>query len=177
MAVMSRSESSSAAPAATQLEALRARDRWPRARLEVFQHERLRELIEHAVSASPYYREVLGADALDPDVRLEDLPTLSKATLVEQFDRVVTDPRLCLAEVEAHAGGPDPAALLHGAYHVFTTSGTTGRRGVFPQTLVEFRQWLDLAARAVWRNGISSAARPIGIPAPTPPHITQKLFA
>jgi phenylacetate-CoA ligase len=163
--------------AATHLEALLARDRWSREQLITFQHERVRELIEHAAAASPYYREVLGPDALAPDVRLEDLPTLTKATLMEQFDRVVTDPRLRLAAAEAHAAGPEPGGLLGDRYHVFTTSGTTGRRGLFPQTLGEFGHWLDVTVRAVHRAGLDSTARVIGIAAPTPLHITQKLFA
>jgi phenylacetate-CoA ligase len=162
--------------AAAHLEALLARDRWSREQLVAFQHERLRELIEHAATASPYYREVLGRDALAPDVRIEHLPTLTKATLMEQFDRVVTDPRLRLDAIEAHATGPEAGTLLGGRYHAFTTSGTTGRRGLFPQTQAEFGHWLDVAGRTVHRAGLDSSARVIGIAAPTPLHITQKLF-
>ena len=39
------------------------RDHWSREQLVAHQQERLRELLVHAVSASPYYREALGADA------------------------------------------------------------------------------------------------------------------
>jgi hypothetical protein len=110
---------------------LLARDRWPRERLLAFQRERLRELLRHASASSPYYRELLGQDA--EDAELGDLPTLTKATLMEQFDCVVADMRLRLEAVEARAACDEPAALLLGEYHVFSTSGTTGRRGVFPQ--------------------------------------------
>ncbi len=158
-------------------EALLARDRWSRDRLLAHQRERLRELLAHAVSASPYYREALGSDALAPDLRLEDLPTLSKATLMEQFDRVAADRRLRLADVEEHMAGPDPGAVFAGAFHVFTTSGTTGRRGVFPQTAGEFDEWLAAAWRARRRIGLGPELRAIGIGAPTPLHITQKVFA
>ena len=158
-------------------EELRARDRWSRDRLLAHQRERLHMLVDHAISASPYYREVLGDGAVAPDVRLDELPTLSKRTLMEQFDRVVADPRLRLAVAEAHAGGDDPGALLAGRYHIFSTSGTSGWRGIFPQTLEERDQWLSAAWRAVARIGIPPGARTIGIPAPTPLHITQKLFA
>jgi phenylacetate-CoA ligase len=161
---------------ATQFEALLARDRWSREQLLAFQHERLRELIEHAATASPFYREALGPDALAPDVRIEDLPILTKATLMDQFDRVVTDPRLRLDGIDTHITGPDPGALLGGRYHVFTTSGTAGRRGVFPQTQAEFGRWLDVAGRNIHRAGLESTLRVIGIAAPTPLHLTQKLF-
>lgn len=158
-----------------------AHDRWSRDRLLAYQRERLRELIEHAVSRSAYYREALGRAALDPDVRLEDLPTLSKATLMAQFDRVLADPRLAFEMIEAHAGGADPGSMLQGAtgtgaYHVFCTSGTTGQRGVFPQTRAEFGQWLQAAWRVWARIALPREARTIGIGAPTPLHITQKLF-
>jgi phenylacetate-coenzyme A ligase PaaK-like adenylate-forming protein len=163
-------------------EELIAHDRWSRDELLAYQRERARELISHAVSRSAYYREVLGRDALDPKVRLGDLPTLSKATLMEQFDKVLADSRLRLAMLEAHAAGAEPGApmagaLGAGAYHVFCTSGTSGRRGVFPQTRAEFAQWLEAAWRVWARIALPRQARTIGIGAPTPLHITQKLFA
>src|SRR5262249_13451739 len=71
------------------------RDRWSRDRLHEHQQERLRSLLAHAVAHSPYYRDTLGPDAVDAE--LEELPTLPKPRLMEQFDRVVTDPRLRLA--------------------------------------------------------------------------------
>jgi phenylacetate-CoA ligase len=162
-------------------EELLAHDSWSRDQLLAYQHDRLRELIGHAISASPYYREVLGRDAADPDVRLEDLPILPKSLLMEQFDQVLADPRLRLAALEAHAGGPDPGALMPGtlgtgAHHVFCTSGTTGRRGVFPQTPAELAQWFESPRRVTARIGMPHDARTIGIGAPTPLHITQKLF-
>ena len=52
------------------------RDRWSREQLMAHQAERLLALITHAVSRSPYYGEVLGADAAERP--LAELPTLSK---------------------------------------------------------------------------------------------------
>jgi phenylacetate-coenzyme A ligase PaaK-like adenylate-forming protein len=158
------------------IEALLAHDAWSRDRLLSYQRTRLRKVLEHAVSSSPYYREVMGRDALDPDLRLEDLPTLSKATLMDRFDRVVTNPRLRLSDVEAHAGGADPGAPFAREFHVFTTSGTTGGRGVFPQTRSEFAQWVAACWRVLARFDVRSGARAIGVGAPTPLHISQKLF-
>jgi hypothetical protein len=45
-------------------------------------------------------------------VRLERLPTLPKETLVDEFDRIVTDPRLRLVELEEHMHGPDAGDLF-----------------------------------------------------------------
>lgn len=158
------------------VEVLLAHDAWSRDQLLTYQRSRLRKILEHAVSASPYYREVLGRDALDPEVNLEDLPTLPKATLMERFDDVVADRRLRLAELEAHATGPNPGALFAREFHVFMTSGTSGRRGVFPQTRAEFAQWLAACWRVFSRFGLRPGMRAAGVAAPTPLHITQKLF-
>src|SRR4029450_10152481 len=114
---------------------LLAHDRWSREDLEAFQLERLRALIAYAVSNSSYYREVLGADAADRP--LVDLPTLPKATLMAQFDRIVTDPRLRLDDLRAHLAGPNPSQSFVGAYRVATTSGTTGRRSIARFTTTE----------------------------------------
>jgi phenylacetate-CoA ligase len=79
---------------------LAARDAWPRERLLAHQREALRAVLDHATAASPYYREALGPDASSRP--LSDLPTLPKQTLVEQWDRIVCDQALRLADVEAH---------------------------------------------------------------------------
>jgi phenylacetate-CoA ligase len=161
----------------TSTDELLAHDEWSRDHLLAYQRERVREVIDHAVSASPYYRETLGHEAAAGEVRLDELPTLSKQTLMDQFDRVAADPRLRLAAVEAHAAGSDPGGLFAGEFHVFSTSGTTGRRGLFPETTAEFEQWLAAGWCVRGRLGLDASARVVGIGAPTPLHITQKLFA
>lgn len=95
-----------------------ARDRWSRDRLLAHQAERLRALIAHAVAASPYYRDLLGPDATGGDVPLSELPTLPKATLMDDFDRIVTDPRLRRAELAAHLSGPAAELLEVRQYQV-----------------------------------------------------------
>ena len=52
-----------AASTSTATDELLSHDRWSREQLLEYQSDRLREVIEHAVSASPYYREALGGDA------------------------------------------------------------------------------------------------------------------
>jgi len=165
------------ASAPTATDELLAHDRWSRDQMLAYQRDRLRDVIAHAVTSSPYYRGTLGRDALAGDIHLDELPILTKQTLMEQFDRVVADPRLRLAALEAHATGGDPGALFAGEFHVFSTSGTTGRRGIFPQAAAEFRSWVAAAWRVRDRLGLGQGTRTIGIGAPTPLHITQKLFS
>jgi phenylacetate-CoA ligase len=131
-----------------------ARDGWSRDRLLEFQGERLRALIAHAVAASPYYREVLGPDAASGDVPLAELPTLPKATLMDNFDRIVTDPRVRRAELEAHLSGPGADRPYLGRYKLFSTAGTTGVRGLFVEDVDEFAVWSGTCLRGLASWGL-----------------------
>jgi phenylacetate-coenzyme A ligase PaaK-like adenylate-forming protein len=149
-------------------------DGWSRDQLLTYQAERLRALLEHAVSRSSYYRGTLGADAADRP--LTDLPALSKADLMENFDAIVTDPRLRRTDLESHLGGPDPARSYLGEYRVLTTSGTTGRRGIFAVTEDEAAMWIAGSMRSGMRAGFAQS-RMIGIGTPSRSHLTRQLFA
>src|SRR5262245_49976902 len=104
---------------------LTSHDTWSRDRLIDQQERGLHATLRHAVETSPYYRDVLGS-SMTAGSTLEALPILTKATLMEQWDRIVTDPRLRLAEAEAHMTGENAGRLLLDEYRVFATSGTTG---------------------------------------------------
>jgi putative adenylate-forming enzyme len=152
------------------------RDRWPRERLLTFQRARLAGLVQHAVANSPYYREAIGETA-NGSFGLQDLPVLTKATLMAEFDRIVTDPRLKLAEAERHLASEHAGEPLFGEYRIVGSGGTTGRRGI---VAYDQSAW-DIAVAAVLRAmatfGIPEGSRVLGIGAPTPLHLTNRLFA
>jgi phenylacetate-coenzyme A ligase PaaK-like adenylate-forming protein len=154
-----------------------ARDGWSRDRLLDYQGERLAALIAHAVAASPYYREVLGRDAASGQVPLRELPTLPKATLMDNFDRIVTDPRLRRSELEAHLSGPEPDRPYLGRYKLFTTAGTTGVRGLFVEDAGEFASWIATCLRGLASWGLGPATRLAGIGSPSPLHISNQVYA
>src|SRR5918999_2559696 len=108
---------------------LRQRDRWTRRQLEEHQDRALRLLREHAYARSPFYGRFHRGLADRP---LSELPVLTKEMVMERFDELVTDPTVRLADVEAHfatlSGGDE---LFNGRYRVASTSGSTGRRGLF----------------------------------------------
>lgn len=108
---------------------LRQRDRWTRGQLEEHQAQALRLLREHAYDRSSFYG---GFHKGFTDRPLGDLPVLTKQMIMEHFDELVTDPTIRLADVEAHlatlSGGDE---LFDGRYRVASTSGSTGRRGLF----------------------------------------------
>jgi phenylacetate-CoA ligase len=153
---------------------LMARDRWPREELLAFQRERVQGLVAHAVTNSPYYREALGADAAERP--LSELPTLPKATMMAEFDRVVADPRLRLADLQAHLAGPDPSHSFLGAYRVATTSGTTGRRSIVAFTNDEAAAWRAASARPMMRIGVGPGPRFAALGSPSPVHVTKQVL-
>ena len=154
---------------------LAARDAWPRERLLAHQREALRAVLDHATAASPYYREALGPDASSRP--LSALPTLPKQTLVEQWDRIVCDQALRLADVEAHVAGSNAIEPFHGRYRVFSTSGSSGRRGLFVFGPEEWETWVALHLRMFMRIGLRPGTRLAPIGAPGASHLTRQLFA
>ncbi|MGH3777572.1 MAG: phenylacetate--CoA ligase family protein [Pseudonocardiaceae bacterium] len=175
MSTITASPSISQADLLPRVMQLLARDKWSRDQLLTYQAKRLRALIAHAVSASPYYREVLGPAAASGDVALAELPTLSKTALLDDFDRIVTDPRLRRADVEAHVTGPDPAQPLHGEYQVFSTSGTSGQPGLLVCSRDEFLTAIASCVAGTARYGVTPGARIVGIGSNSPFHISRQI--
>jgi phenylacetate-CoA ligase len=120
---------------------LRQRDRWTRPQLEEHQGWALHRLRRHAYARSPFYKRLHKGFTDRP---LGDLPILTKEMVMEHFDELVTDPALRLADVEAHlatlSGGDE---LFYGRYRVASTSGSTGRRGIF---LWDAGEWAAILA-------------------------------
>jgi phenylacetate-coenzyme A ligase PaaK-like adenylate-forming protein len=156
---------------------LLSHDSWSPDRLRSFQQERLRDLLRHAVSSSPYYRDALGEHVAGDDIELAELPILSKATLMEEFDRIATDPRLRRAHVEAHAGGPNAGELYAGEFRVCATSGTTGEHALIAYTRREFETWMGAALRMLARLGATPGTRVATIGAPSVLHLSRQIFA
>jgi phenylacetate-CoA ligase len=156
-------------------------DRWTPDQLRAHQRRRLGELVGHAMTASRFYRERY--DGLDPGdpVDLARLPVVDKATVMDHFDELVTDPRLTLAAVEAHLDGLDRDALLLGRYRAMATGGSTGRKGVFLADREEWRQYLAGFFR--WNHYIGlrprlpRRLRIASIAAARPLHMTYRMAA
>lgn len=144
------------------------RETWTRDRLLAHQRRRLDDLYAYASEHSPYYREVLAGG---------DPPVLTKQALMEQWDWIVCDPRLERAAVEAHAAGPRAAEPYLGEFHVFSTSGASGRRGLFVYGPREWELVVAQAMRAMARTGARPGERSVGIGAPSGVHMSQRIYA
>ncbi len=99
--------------------------------IERRQRHRLGAMVDHARSASPFYRELYrDLPAGTPD--LSSLPVVTKPQLMEHFDDVVTDRTVTRAEVDRFLADPGTIGRpFHGSYLVAKSSGTSGHPGVF----------------------------------------------
>jgi phenylacetate-CoA ligase len=119
--------------------------RWDAAALARHRSRELAETLAFAAQRSAWHADRLAdvdLDKVTPD-DLTSLPTMTKAELMADWDRVVTDPRLSLDLARAHLDRLDREgpSLLLGEYFVFTTGGSTGEPGVFPWSTHEFARW------------------------------------
>jgi phenylacetate-CoA ligase len=106
---------------------------WTAEQLHAERTTRLRELVGTAVQRSPWHRERLGdveETTLDADY-LRQLPVMTKDDLMGNFDAIVTDPEVRLADVNAHIAKLDGDAYFRDELHAVASGGSSGTRGVF----------------------------------------------
>jgi phenylacetate-CoA ligase len=93
----------------------------------------LRALLAIAVARSPWHRERLAA--IDPggfsEPHVASLPVMTKTDLMDNFDQLVTDPRLTRELCERHLEEAAADAYLLDQYRVVASGGSSGQRGVF----------------------------------------------
>ncbi len=126
------------------------------ARVRRIQQRRLRRLLRFAARRSCFYRERFSdVDLLRAS--LATLPVTKKQELAENFDRVVTDPRITKGVVDRFlASSENLGRWLHGRYGVSRTSGSQGQ----PLVIVQDRRALELLF------GIMSARGSVRRPTP-----------
>ena len=107
---------------------LSKRDRWTRGELLRHQTTELNVLRAHAYAHSPFYQR-FHSDCVDRP--LEQLPVLTKQTLMENWNEVVTDRRVTLDALREFIESLDVPRLFRNEYVASTTSGSTGLKGVF----------------------------------------------
>ncbi|WP_308124151.1 phenylacetate--CoA ligase family protein [Mycolicibacterium xanthum] len=92
---------------------------------------RLQALVQHARTASPYYRRLYRHVPAGP-AQLASLPIVSKRDLMAHFDDWVTDPDITIASLRRDFLSDHSlvGARYLGRYHVATTSGTSGEPAI-----------------------------------------------
>ena len=157
---------------------LRRRERWTRRQIQSHQAESLRRLREHAYARSPFYGRFHRGFTDRP---LHELPVLTKAVMMENFDDLVTDRAVRLKEVEKHLATVCRDERYLGRYRVNATSGSTGRQGLF---LFNRSEWVTVLASFIrpyqWLAGPSflpPRIRVAAIASPTPWHMSRRVSA
>lgn len=108
---------------------LRHRERWTRERLLAHQKQELRTLRAFAAESSPFYRRFHRGLESAP---LAELPVLTKATMMDHFDEIVTDPMLYLADLQGYLDRLHGNELFAGRYWVAATSAAPDARASSP---------------------------------------------
>jgi phenylacetate-CoA ligase len=158
--------------------------RWPLKQLHTRRDEQLRALVRTAKERSPWHARRLSR--IDPESLSGDdlsaLPTMTKVDLMTHWDEIVTDRRITLNLASQHlwhVAEQGPAYLLN-QYHVTTSGGTSGLRGVY---LWDFEGWLQAALTQgrymEWRAGYLKVPTPLRtahIKSPSPIHASGALY-
>jgi phenylacetate-coenzyme A ligase PaaK-like adenylate-forming protein len=106
---------------------------WSGERLRAERTARLREIVGLAVERSSWHRDRLrdvDPTTLDEDA-LRDLPVMTKNDLMGNFDAIVTDPEVRLADANAHIATLHGDAYFRDELHAVASGGSSGVRGVF----------------------------------------------
>lgn len=122
------------------LKELRRHERWTRQQLEAHQVKALQALRQYAYERSPFYQKFHKGLTGSP---LHELPVLTKATMMEHFDELVTDQSLHLEDVRAFAKQGEAGQPFKNKYWVNATSGSSGHPGFF---LFDETEWLQVLA-------------------------------
>ena len=150
-------------------------NKWSREELISQQQKSLRDALRYAVTHSTYYRDTIG-HLVQANAPLDEFPILTKRELICNFDRIVTDRRLSLHELETHLAGADPGGVLWGEYRTVATSGTTGERAVIVYDRLAWDTGIASSLRYIRRNEGGPLLKTIGIGASSPIHVSNRIY-
>lgn len=125
--------------------------------LQKLRQERLRKLLIYAKSNSPWYQKSLAHIDVDnfTEEKLNEIPPLNKTILMENWDNIVTDKRLSLELVEKHIATKrynNNKLYFLNNYHVLSTSGSSGTRGIYIYNREEWNEYYLYAIRSPLYN-------------------------
>ncbi len=133
-------------------------------RLQALQTKRLRKLLAHAGQNSPFYQKrFLGHDL--GTCRLADLPTVTKADMMENFDDLVTDRSITRTGVERFIAEPSNLGTFYlNRFAICHTSGSQGQ----PVLIVQ-------EPRAMMTNFVAQITRGMKLSNERTPHLDRLL--
>lgn len=149
------------------LRQLRSHEHWSRNQLEKFQADQLNHLRRFAYEHSPFYHKFHQGLSEAP---LDSLPVLTKSTLMENFDSLVTDDAIKLKDVQAYVAQNHPEERFRGRFWVTATSGSSGHPGIFLFNQAEWiyvmasfaraQEWAGLGVNPLRHTKLATVASP-----------------
>lgn len=131
----------------------RRRERWTQSQVRDHQQRQLATLRAFASTRSPFYQRFHHGLERAP---LQELPVLTKATLMDNFDELSTDPAVRLAALAQYLKELHSNDRFAGRYWVSATSGSSGRKSIIPSNPHEWAMTIASYARANEWAGIKS---------------------
>ncbi len=122
------------------LRQLRQHERWTHQQIEAFQAKALARVRTFAYASSPFYQKFHQGLMERP---IHELPVLTKALMMENFDDLVTNRALRLEEIRAFAKQDKACKPYLGRYWITATSGSSGRPGFF---VFDQSEWIWILA-------------------------------
>lgn len=104
-----------------------SQDRWNRQQIPAHQKRMIHILRQHAYEHSPFYQRF---HAGLYDAPLDQLPVLTKAQMMEQFDSLITDRVVRLADIKRYMQDEKRSPSFLGRYVINATSGSSGHPAV-----------------------------------------------
>ncbi len=125
-------------------------------------NKHLRSMLKYVFDHSLFYRSIYKSAGIDTDainqIQLAQLPIINKSILMNHFDDILCDKRLCKEDIEKFICDPENLyKKYNGKYEVVHTSGSTGEIGIF---IYGPRDWAIIQAivfSRVSKNRISLA--------------------
>lgn len=104
------------------------------------QLKKFRKLVSTIILKSSYYRNVITKKGIDPThCSPDDFPVLTKRDVIENFDKIVTDPEITKDKVSKFLDSSKSAFdLFRNRYYVINGSGTSGETCFFVYSKKDF---------------------------------------
>jgi len=121
-------------------------------KVQELSRQRFSSLLEKTYHSSAFYRDLYSSHGIKPrdlkDVTPKDLPIVSRAMVLDNFDAVLTDPSITRKSVEEFLSNDTNPQNRFRGNTVMHTSGSTGVPGIF---IYSKQEWSFIAALVVAR--------------------------
>ena len=140
---------------------LRRNQRLSRPQLEAIKLRKFRRLVAHAARHSQYYAKIIRDGGISIESCTPDqFPVLTKTDLMENFDRISTDPRVSKGAIKSFLShSTDPNERFLGEYQVLQSSESSGNVGYFVFSVGDWARAMAQVLRTPTRSKLFKRTR------------------